>query len=199
MSPALRSGAAHDDRDQIEQLLSRISLRDAAALESLYRLVAGRLKAVAYRVMQDHAKAEDVLQEVFLSLWNQAGQRAPGQSLSLAWLCVITRNRAIDALRRKKPEQPLHWHDDEGKAQFHDVLDESGSPLEQLLAHEDGQRLGQCMGALEQEPRQAVVMAFYEGLTHSEIAQRMSRPLGTIKAWTRRSLMRLKACLEGVT
>jgi RNA polymerase sigma-70 factor (ECF subfamily) len=110
----------------------------------------------------------------------------------------MTRNRAIDVLRKKKPEQPLHWQDSDGNTQTHDVADDTGSPLEQLLASEDGQRLGHCVGALEQEPRQAVMLAFYEGLTHPEIAERMRRPLGTVKAWTRRSLQRLKGCMEAV-
>lgn len=185
-----------DARDEVQGLLARIALRDAAALESLYRLVASRLLAVAFRVVQDRGLAEDVLQEVFLTVWDHATQHAPGQSRTLAWLCVMTRNRAIDALRKKKPEQALHWQDDSGNLQFHDVLDDSGSPLDQLLDHEAGQRLGHCMGALEQESRQAVMLAFYEGLTHPEIAQRMAKPLGTVKSWTRRSLMRLKGCME---
>ena len=172
---------------------------DTAALKALYRQVAGRLLAVAFKVVQDRAQAEDVLQEVFVTIWNQSAQRAPGQSLTLAWLCVVTRNRAIDALRKKKPETPLHWHDDTGQEHFHDVPDATGSPLDNLLAHEDGWRLGQCLGALEGEPRQAVLLAFYEGLTHMEIAGRMCRPLGTIKAWTRRSLLRLKGCMEAAT
>ena len=184
-----------DDRDEIQTLLSRVALRDAVALESLYRKATARLLAVASRVVQDRALAEDVLQEVFLTVWNQSAQRAPGQSLTLAWLCVVTRNRAIDMLRRKKPEQPLVWHDDMAKRKCM-TSGRRSSPLDQLLAHEDGQRLGHCLGALEQEPRQAVMMAFFEGLTHPEIAERMRRPLGTVKAWTRRSLMRLKGCLE---
>ena len=90
-----------DDREEIETLLSRIALRDAAALKALYRLVASRLMAVAWRVVQDRALAEDVLQEVFLTVWNQSAQRVAGQTLSLAWLCVVTRNRAIDGVRRR--------------------------------------------------------------------------------------------------
>ena len=185
-----------DDREEIERLLSRIALRDAAALKALYRLVASCLMAVAWRVVQDRALAEDVLQEVFLTVWNQSAQRAAGQTLSLAWLCVVTRNRAIDAHRKKKPETSLHWQDEAGEEHFHDVPDESGSPMDHLLAHEDGWRLGRCLGGLEAEPRQAVQLAFFEGLTHPEIAERMRRPLGTIKAWTRRSLLRLKGCME---
>lgn len=185
-----------EERDEVSLLLSRIALRDASALESLYRLVASRLMGVAWRVLQDRSLAEDVLQEVFLTVWHQSAPRQPGQNLTLAWLCVITRNRAIDQLRKKKPETPLHWHDSEGGERFHDAPSETPSPMEHLLAHEDGLRLGHCMGALEAQPRQALQLAYFEGLAHPEIAQRMQRPLGTIKAWTRRSLMRLKACLE---
>lgn len=185
-----------DDRDEVSQLLSRIVLRDAKAFESLYRLVASRLMAVAVRVVQDRGMAEDVLQEVFVTIWNQSAAAAPGQHLTLAWLCVVTRNRSIDLLRKRKPEQPLHWHDENGDEQSHDIQDESGSPMEQLLAHEDGAQLGHCMDALEPEPKRALVLAYYEGLSHPEIAQRMQRPLGTVKAWTRRSLVRLKGCME---
>lgn len=182
--------------DEVPRLLSRIALRDAAALKALYSLVAGQLLAVAWRVLQDRALAEDVLQDVFLKIWNQSTPAVPGQNLSLAWLCVVTRHRAIDLQRQKKPEIPLYWQDAEGEEHFHDVQDENASPMQLLLEHEDGQRLGQCLGGLEAEPRQAVLLAFYEGLTHIEIADRMRKPLGTIKAWTRRSLLRLKGCME---
>jgi len=134
-----------DKLEQVERLLSRISLRDAAAFKSLYALVSPRLMAVAYRVLQDRALAEDVLQEVFIKVWNESVPRPPGQPKTLAWLCVTTRNRAIDVIRKKRPETPLSWLDDNGDEHFHDVQDETHSPLTQLLAHEDGQRLGQCM------------------------------------------------------
>ncbi len=187
-----------DDRDEVASLLARVALRDARAFEALYRLVASRLMAVALRVTQERATAEDVLQEVFVTVWNQSTAAAPGQQLTLAWLCVVTRHRAIDLLRKRKPELPLHWHDENGDEQMHDLQDESGSPMDQLLAHEDGAQLGHCMDTLEPEPRRALLLAFYDGLTHPEIALRMQRPLGTVKAWTRRSLMRLKGCMEAL-
>ena len=185
-----------DDRDEVSMLLARIALRDARAFESPYRRVASRLMAVALRVTQDRAAAEDVLQEVFVTVWHQSAAAAPGQHLTLAWLCVVTRHRAIDLLRKRKPEQPLSWRDENGEEQSHDIHDESGSPMEQLLAHEDGAQLAHCMDTLEPEPRRALLLSFYEGLTHPEIALHMQRPLGTVKAWTRRSLMRLKGCME---
>ena len=187
-----------DDRDEVSQLLARVALRDARAFESVYRLTASRLMAVAQRVTQDRAMAEDVLQEVFVSIWNRSLDAAPGQLRTLAWLCVVTRNRAIDLLRKRKPEEPLHWHDEDGEERTHDVKSEGGTPLEHLLADADDKQLTHCMGTLEPEPKQALLLAFYDGLTHMEIAQRMARPLGTVKAWTRRSLMRLKGCMEAM-
>ena len=187
-----------DDRDEVSRLLARIALRDAQAFESLYRLAAPRLMAVALRVTQDRAMAEDVLQDVFVTLWNQSLNAAPGQHRTLAWLCVVTRHRAIDLLRKRKPEESLHGQGEFGEEQSHDVPAEGASPIEQLLAHEGDAQLGRCMGSLEAEPKRALLLAFYDGLTHMEIAARMQRPLGTIKAWTRRSLMRLKGCMEAL-
>ena len=187
-----------DDRDEVSELLARIGLRDAQAFEALYRRVAGRLMAVALRVMQDRAAAEDVLQEVFAAIWNRADAAAPGQHRTLAWLCVVTRHRAIDLLRKRRPEEPLHWRGDGGEEHMHDVPADDASPIDQLLAREDDAQLAHCMGELEPEPRRALLLAFHDGLTHAQIAQRMARPLGTVKAWTRRSLQRLKGCMEAL-
>lgn len=182
--------------ETVEQLVARVALHDHHAFKVLFDQSAGRLLAVALRVLQDRSQAEDVVQDVFVKLWNQAVQRTPAQPCSLAWLCVVTRNMAIDHLRKKRPETPLQWVDANGDEHLHDIADEQHSPMEQLLAHEDGARLGSCLGRLEPEPRQAVLFAFYEGLSHIQIAQRMRKPLGTVKAWTRRSLLRLKGCME---
>lgn len=184
------------DTQEVESLLARIALRDATAFKALYDVTARQLLAVAMRVLQNRAVAEEVVQEVFVKIWNQSVHGAPGQTRSLAWLCVITRNRAVDFLRQQRPETPLVWQDAEGQEQHHDVSSEEGSVEDQLLAHEQDLRLGGCMGGLATEPRLALILAFYEGLTHPQIAERMRRPLGTIKAWTRRSLLRLKGCLE---
>ena len=183
--------------DTVEQLIARIALRDHRAFKVLFDQTAGRLLAVASRVLQDRTQAEDVVQDVFVKLWKQAALRTPAQACTLAWLCVVTRNTALDHLRKKRPETPLQWVDAQGDEHQHDVADDAQhSPMEQLLAHEHGARLGSCLKRLEPEPRQAVLFAFYEGLSHIEIAQRMRKPLGTVKAWTRRSLLRLKGCME---
>lgn len=196
MKPRQVDPAAQDVGHTVAQLLARVALRDAAALKSLYQLVAVRLLAIALRVVQDRALAEDVLQEVFVQLWNRPQAGPPGQTLTLPWLCVVTRNRAIDALRQRRPETALQWRDAEGEEHTHDVAAEGGTPLDHLLVEEDGSRLGRCMDQIEPEPRRALVLAYYEGLTHAELAERLVRPLGTVKAWMRRSLARLRDCMQ---
>ncbi len=179
----------------LERLLGRVALQDRAALRELYRAVAGRLLAVANRVLDDRAAAEDVLQDAFVTVWTRAAQFPALRTSPLAWLTTIVRHRAIDLLRRRRPETPLQWTDSEGREHAHDVADESGSPLDRLLATQSEGRLGECLGAIEPEPRAAVALAYFEGLTHDELARRLGRPLGTVKAWIRRSLLRLRECL----
>lgn len=178
-------------------LLARVALRDQAAFRALHDLVGGRLLAIAMRVTQDLAQAEDVLQEVLVSVWRQAGERTSGQALTLAWLCVVTRHRAIDQVRKRAPTVPLSWQDDDGEEHHHDVADDTGSPLSQLLQLEGDQAMQGCLKALDEQPREAILLGYFEGLTHMEIAERLRRPLGTVKAWMRRSLHTLKLCMEG--
>jgi RNA polymerase sigma-70 factor, ECF subfamily len=188
-----------DIAHQTADLLARIALRDQAAFRALHDLVAGRLQAIAFRITHDRALAEDVVQEVLVTLWKQVGLRAAGQTLTLAWLCVVTRHRAIDAVRKVQPTSPLNWQDEHGEERLHDVADETPSPLLQLLEIEDNHLMQGCLQSLDQLPRHAVLLGYFEGLTHMEIAARLQRPLGTVKAWIRRSLGNLKLCMEGQT
>lgn len=185
------------DADALNQLLARIALRDRAALRQLYEHTASRLMAVAFRMLGDRAAAEDVLQEVFVNVWTRAAQMPALRSHPLAWLTSMVRNRSIDLLRQAKPEVPLQWQDADGQEHQHDIASEGLTPPEQMLQRQSDDALSKCLDHLEPEPRQAVLLSYYEGLTHFELADRMKRPLGTIKAWVRRSLMRLKDCLEG--
>jgi RNA polymerase sigma-70 factor (ECF subfamily) len=159
--------------------------------------VGTRLQAIALRVTQDRALAEDVVQEVLVTVWKQGGVSPARQSLTLAWLCVVTRHRAIDAVRKLQPTTPLSWQDEDGEEHSHDVADEDASPLNLLLEVEGDDVMQRCLRALEEWPRQAVLLGYFEGLTHIEISARLQRPLGTVKAWVRRSLSNLKLCMEG--
>jgi RNA polymerase sigma-70 factor (ECF subfamily) len=179
----------------LDDLLGRIALQDRRALRALYDATVDRLLAVAARLLGDRAAAEDVVQEVFVTVWTRAGQLPELRAHPMAWLTAMVRNRAIDQLRRHRPEVPLQWQGEDGEEHAYDAPDESGGPLDRLLAAQSDQRLGECMGHLDDEPRQAVLLAYYEGLTQAELAARLGKPLGTVKAWVRRSLARLKDCI----
>ncbi len=181
----------------LHDCMSRVALGDRAALRELYDAAAPRLLAVVFRMLDDRGQAEDVVQDTFLTVWTRASHFPALRTSPLAWLTSIARHRAIDQLRRRRPETGLQWQDNEGVEHQHDVADEAGSPLEQLLAAQSDHRLGDCIGRIDAEPRAALMLAYYDGLTHDQLAQRLGRPLGTVKAWIRRSLERLKNCLEG--
>ena len=113
----------------------------------------------------------------------------------MAWLTTIARHRAIDLMRKRKPETPLHRTDADGQPRQHDRADERASPLQQLVDLQADNQLQHCMATLDDAPRQAITLAYAEGLTHDQLALRLRRPLGTIKAWIRRRLPRLRDCL----
>lgn len=184
------------DDTTLQALLARVALQDRAALHDLYKATAGRLLAVSYRILNDRGAAEDVLQDTFITVWTRAAQFPALRTSPLAWLTSIARNRAIDVLRKRKPETPLSWQDDDGQEHQHDVADGSGSPLDQLLTRQADGRLGHCLEQIDAEPRAALKLAYFDGLTHEQLAERIGRPLGTVKAWVRRSLLSLQECLQ---
>jgi RNA polymerase sigma-70 factor (ECF subfamily) len=180
----------------IETLLARVALGDRGAFKALYEQTSGVIMATAYRVLQNRDAAEDVVQEVFASLWNHQAQAGVPQTRTLAWLCVVARNRALDQVRKRPKEEPLHFQNGDGEDAFHDAPSDAPGVFEQLSFEQEHQRLKHCLGQLDTGPREAVLLAYMDGLTHMELAERLRRPLGTIKAWTRRSLMALKLCME---
>ena len=179
----------------LRDALARVALHDRAALQTVYQLAGGRLLAIVQRMLDDRATAEDVLQDTFLMVWQKAGQFPTLRTSPLAWLTTMARHRAIDLLRRRRPETPLEWTDGDGQTRQHDIADAGASPLQQLLDQQADGQLGLCLGRLDPDPRLAVTLAYMEGLTHDELARRLGKPLGTVKAWIRRSLLRLRECL----
>lgn len=182
---------------EVEALLARVAMGDRHAFKQLYDLTAGLLLATAHRILQDTAQAEDVVQEVFAGLWHKAHDAQVAMSRSLGWLCVITRNKAIDHARKRPTDVSLHGVSSDGEEFVHDAVSDEPDVFEHLSMEQDSQCLKHCLEQLQAEPRQAVLLAYMEGLTHIELAQRMNRPLGTIKAWTRRSLLALRECMAG--
>jgi RNA polymerase sigma-70 factor (ECF subfamily) len=172
----------------LEDLLARAAQGDRAAFERLYQASAAKLYGVALRILRRADWAEEVLQECYLSIWTRAGDYRAGLAAPMTWMTSIVRNRCLDWLRRPAPEV------------FSETLEELESsnpgPLAELERAKDAQALARCLGALEARQRQAIALAFYDGLSHADLASHLRQPLGTVKTWVRRGLLRLKSCLE---
>ncbi|MEY4562443.1 MAG: hypothetical protein RLZZ618_1720 [Pseudomonadota bacterium] len=186
---------------ELSHLLAKAGLGDRAAFARLYERTSAHLFAVVLRINRDRAQAEDVLQEVYVNVWRAAQQFDAARSQPLTWLTSIARNRAIDSLRRKQTEPPTQaaplGSDNEERDVYDDLADDAPGPLALLSQASDARALSHCMNALSASQRQSVALAFYDGLSHAEVADKMRQPLGTVKSWVRRALLSLKACLDG--
>ncbi len=184
----------------LAQLLSRSGLGDRTAFTRLYESTSGHLYAVVLRIQRDRAQAEDLLQEVYVSVWKAAASFDAARSQPLTWLTHIARNRAIDSLRRANTAprtQSLSGNDDDDRPDPHELTaDEGPGPLDLLLQAGDKHELAQCLQHLTPAQRQSVSLAFFDGLTHEEVAAQLREPLGTVKSWVRRALMTLRQCLD---
>lgn len=184
----------------LSRLLARTGLGDRAAFAQLYERSSPHLFAVILRINRDRAQAEDILQEVYVSVWRAAQSFDAAQSQPLTWLTSIARNRAIDSLRRKHSEPPLQTtlsgEIDEDRDVYDTLPSNAPGPLELLSQASDVRALSACMDGLTAAQRQSVALAFYDGLSHGEVAAQMGQPLGTVKSWVRRALIALKSCLD---
>jgi RNA polymerase sigma factor (sigma-70 family) len=185
---------------ELSQLLARAGLGDRAAFGRLYERTSGHLFAVVLRIQRDRGMAEDLLQEIYVSVWKAAASFDAARSQPLTWLTHIARNRAIDSLRRAQAQprtESLSVDDDDERPDPHEALasDDPG-PLDLLGRASDRRQLTQCMQHLSPPQRQSVALAFFDGLSHAEVAEQLREPLGTVKSWVRRALQTLKGCLE---
>ena len=185
---------------ELSQLLARAGLGDRAAFARLYEQTSGHLYAVVLRIQRDRAQAEDLLQEIYVNVWKAAAGFDAARSQPLTWLTSIARNRAIDSLRRAgaQPQtvSTTRDEDDDRPDAVEALADESPGPLDLLGRASDARQLSHCMEGLSPPQRQSVALAFFDGLSHAEVADRLREPLGTVKSWVRRALMTLKGCLE---
>jgi RNA polymerase sigma-70 factor (ECF subfamily) len=174
-------------------LLGRSALRDERAFADLYTLTSAKLFGVALRILRRQDWAEEVLQECYVNIWNHAGDYAAAKSAPLTWMTSIVRNRCLDWLRRPHAESTGEEYEIAVEA----WEDGAPGPLDRLLEAGSAQALARCLEQLEARQRQSIALAFFHGLSHSELASHMKLPLGTVKTWVRRGLERLKGCLSG--
>ena len=183
--------------DELEPLMAGIRAGDQAALGRLYDRASDRVYAVALRVLGNVHDAEEVVCDVFQQVWTRAAQYAAERGSVMRWLAVIAYTRAIDLKRRVSDRlrlQPLHPEDGEET-----YADESGRSVDDLIdLMRNGSAVQRALADLNAEQRKLVKMAFLDGLSHHEIAERLAMPLGTVKSHIRRGLIRLRASLERV-
>ncbi len=175
--------------------LERIARQDQQALRELYDATSSKLYAIAMRVVGNVEHAEDVLQEAYLTIWRIAGDYKAPLSPPMVWLGVIVRSRGLDFLRRRTAERSLAGQP------IDDMLSDTlasdiETPMDTSEASEQAWALHECLRKIEPKQREVVTMAYFRDLSHSELAQQLKLPLGTVKTWMRRSLDQLRSCMN---
>jgi RNA polymerase sigma-70 factor (ECF subfamily) len=179
------------DAGSPEALLAQVALSNRAAFETLYRDTSSRLFGICLRVLNDRAEAEEVLQEVYTSVWRKAGQFDATRAGAMSWLSMMARNKSIDRLRAM-PARNTH----SALEMADEIPDPGASPAQHAETLTDRARLENCLGQLEPKRHSLIRAAFFDGSTYEELAARIEAPLGSVKSWIRRGLMQLRACLE---
>jgi RNA polymerase sigma factor (sigma-70 family) len=189
MSHIMQAAAtiAHD-RAELGRLLRSVAAGERKALADLYARTSAKLYGICFRLLGNESEAEDVLQEAYLTVWRKAKAFDPDLASPITWLAILARNKAIDRLRVRRVSEPI-----EAAAEIPDT-----GPSADLLAEaaQDRARLAACLGELEDRQGALIRSAFLDGASYPELAERERVPLATMKSWMRRSLLRLRGCLE---
>lgn len=183
---------ADQQRAQLAHALARVAGGDRAALEDVYRRTSAKLFGVIFRILPDRSEAEDVLQEVYIAVWKKAAMFDASRASPVTWLATLARNRAIDRLRARGGRT---FVSDEAIAQ---AADDAPSAVDIMESEEAADQLRHCLGELDAQHADMVRQAFFGGMTYAALAEKAGAPLGTVKSWIRRSLMKLRACMGDV-
>jgi RNA polymerase sigma-70 factor (ECF subfamily) len=186
------SAAGVTDPATLGRWIAAVALGDQDAYRRLYDATAPKLFAIALRMLREEGRAEDVLQDAFVNVWNAAASYNAALSAPMTWLVTIVRNRALDYLRRI----------DGRTVEFDDELaavieSDWPTPVDLASRGQDAIALERCLKRLDPGPRQAIAFAYFQSLTHAELASTLRVPIGTVKTWIRRGLEKMKRCLDG--
>jgi RNA polymerase sigma-70 factor (ECF subfamily) len=186
----------HEETDEFdyESLIAACRGRDPTALRQLYERDAAYLLGVAQRIVRDRQLAEDVLHDAFVSVWTQAATFDAARGSGRGWIFSIVRHQALNTVRRRNKEVDM----DESEIDIH--VNATTMPAPDAFSWEADPlmrgRLAQCLERLDPPRRASILYAYLDGCSHSEIAQRLRSPLGSVKAWVRRGLQSLRECME---
>lgn len=179
----------NDSQAEIE-LIRRIGEGDRASFEQFYERYAGIIYSTALRVLNDVADAEEVAQEVFFMIWEKAPMYDATRGKPITWAITMTRNKAIDRIR--SVQRRIRLRDEAGAEMDKDAFVHDRRPFDEVDSHEQGSMVRDAVQKLTSDQREVIELAFFSGLTQSEIAERLGEPLGTVKARIRRGMMRLR-------
>jgi RNA polymerase sigma-70 factor (ECF subfamily) len=182
---------ASAERAQLSRALARVAEGSQAALAEVYERTSAKLFGICLRILGEASEAEDALQDIYINVWRKAGSFDPAKGSPITWLAALARNRSIDR-KRAQGSRPAPAPVDEAA----EIPDGGPSALDRLEAKDERGRLARCLSELEDRQNRAIRAAFFDGLSYPELADRWSVPLGTMKSWIRRGLLRLKDCLE---
>lgn len=189
------------EQHQLALWLAGVARQDKIAFRALYDATSAKLFGFVLRILIKREWAEEVLQESFVNIWNSAGSFQAGLALPMTWMTTIVRNKAFDHLRRLRQEG-VAVEIDAGDSADGSVLDglasDAAGPADALQMTQDAQALARCFDQLQGLHRQAIALAYYHDQSHSEVAEQLKQPIGTIKTWIRRGLERLRLCLSKV-
>ena len=181
------------DATTLAQWVAQVALGDRQAFRRLYDATSPKLFAIAMRILREESRAEDVLQDSFVNVWNAAASYNASLSAPMTWMVTIVRNRALDYVRRVDQKAVALDEDLEAVLESDDP-----TPADLASRGQDARALDRCLKRLDAGPRQAIAFAYFQGLTHSELATTLRIPIGTVKTWIRRGLEKMRRCLDGV-
>jgi RNA polymerase sigma-70 factor (ECF subfamily) len=188
------------ENQRLVDLLKRVALQDHASFKQLYDLTSAHLYGVAMRFVRKRELADEILQDAFINVWQQAGGYSATLSTPMTWLISIVRNKSLDRLRKGKIESDsTDALDVDATGQAQEEAIEHADPHDLFAAATEKVELNRCLSLLEPPQRQSLALAYYNGLSHSEVAEHLQVPLGTAKAWLRRGLERLKKCYDAAS
>lgn len=190
-SPSQNTTSSAEAREKLRAAMIRLADGDSAALEEIYSATRVKLFGICYRILGDRKEAEDALQDVYVNLWQRADRYDPQRASPISWLATFARNRAIDRLRT-------------GKVRSGAVPVEEAAPLSDeapladalMIDAERDAQIHACLKGLDENAQTYIRAAFFEGRTYAQLAESADVPLGTMKSWIRRGLLKLRACLE---
>lgn len=181
---------SHSNPQEISALILRVALRDRPAFDALYAATSAKLFGTCLRVLKDRAEAEEAVQEVFIKIWLRADRFSVTGQSPMSWLIAVARHQAIDRLRARR--EAVAGMDDAALA----VRDPAPGPEARAMAAGARRQLDGCLDELETSRADAVRAAYLDGDSYADLAARHDVPLNTMRTWLRRSLMRLKECLQ---